>query len=100
MSSSERAVMGSSEQAVMGFESRAVSARVTKHFLLFLVKHVKIFYNHSGFIQTSEIEFQELSKDLFPFLQESILLTGCSPYSFLYKCNFPLSSSLVVFNNQ
>ena len=41
MGSSERAVMGSSEQAVMGFESRAVSARVTKHFLLFLVKHVK-----------------------------------------------------------
>ena len=32
--------MGAREGAVMGLESQAVSARVTKHFVTFLVKHV------------------------------------------------------------
>ena len=35
-----RAYMGSHERAVMGLESQAVYTRVTKHFLLFLGKHV------------------------------------------------------------
>ena len=35
-----RADIVSRERAVMGLESRAVSARVTKHFVTILVKHV------------------------------------------------------------
>ena len=37
-----RADMGSCERVVMGLESRAVSARVIKHFVTILVKHVII----------------------------------------------------------